>query len=173
MNTRTVYCKACGQPADQRFDHDGCVSAPEAPKKPVKLYLCSRTAFDARLTNLRVANGLKKAGYDVFVPHLAPHNQADNPNVQDLDVYRYDKAEMMVADACVVVGRIGVDCAWEVGWFQANGVPVVWYVPTGVDVGRSPMLSTVDRVKSVVGVVKFLKKYLPQKRVEDAKGSAA
>lgn len=134
----------------------------------IRVYLCSRVAFDAHKHNVRAARALQAAGYSVFVPHLAPHNQAANPDSTDEDVYRLDMAEMMMADACVVVGRIGVDCAFEVGWFQAMGVPTVWYVPTGVDVGRNPMLHLVDRVRSTMSLVKLLKKLVPLKE-----GSAA
>jgi nucleoside 2-deoxyribosyltransferase len=122
----------------------------------VKIYLCSRVAPAARRLNDKVASYLRTRGYDVFVPHEAPYNQFDRPGLSDEDVYRQDMAEMMTADIVVAVGRVGVDCAFELGWFQAAGVPTVWYTPKSADVGRHPMLYAVTRTSLLTEVYKFV-----------------
>ena len=100
-----------------------------------KIYLCSRVAYDARPLNDEVAKSLRTAGFEVYVPHeQAPNNLSQ----EDMDQGRYDTATifhldheaMQAADACVVVGRTGKDCAWEMGWFFAQRVPV-FLVPAG------------------------------------------
>jgi nucleoside 2-deoxyribosyltransferase len=132
----------------------------------VRVYLVSRVAFDAHQVNLKVANALRQAGHSVFLPHEASYNQDDNRDSTDEDVYRQDMAEMLVADAAVIVGRIGVDCAFEVGWFQAYGTPAVWYVPPSAKVGRHPMLNAVPRSGSLKGVLRYLS------QVEESRGAA-
>ena len=122
----------------------------------MRIYLCSRTAPDARDLNDKAARFLRRVGYQVFVPHEAPYNQADHPEIPDSTVYKLDMAEMTLSDACVVVGRIGADCGFEVGWFQAQGVPVAWYVSTTTDVGRCPMLYKVPKFKLLTEVRNFL-----------------
>lgn len=125
----------------------------------MKIYLISRVAEDARQLNMKAANNLRRAGHEVFVPHTAAYNQADNADSTDEDVYRQDMAEMLTADIAVVVGRIGVDCAFEVGWFQNHGTPTVWYAPPATKLGRHPMLHCVPRVGSMERVRKFLEKF--------------
>lgn len=103
-----------------------------------KIYLCSRVSQDAHVINNTVADALKDAGYDVYVPHLQPFNS--NANSSDSEIYAQDMAAMKEADMCVAVGRLGVDCAFECGYFQGSGVPIYWYKPADVTMGRSPML---------------------------------
>lgn len=100
-----------------------------------RVYLCSRVAYDARALNNTVANSLRFANFDVYVPHeQAPNNLSQ----EDMDAGRYDVATifkldfaaMTKADACVVVGRHGKDCTWELGWFFARGIPI-YFVPAG------------------------------------------
>lgn len=119
----------------------------------MKIYLVSRVAFDARQANLKVANTLREAGHSVFVPHTASYNENDSQDSTDEDIYRQDMAEMLAADAAVIVGRIGVDCAFEVGWFQNQGIPTFWINPPP---DRSPMLFLVPKSKSKGAMLKFL-----------------
>lgn len=101
----------------------------------IQIYLCSRVALDARAENMQVATILRNAGFEVYVPHeQAPNNLSQ----EDIDQGRYDRetifkldfAAMRKADICVVVGRTGRDCAWEMGWFSAKGVPL-FFAPLG------------------------------------------
>lgn len=107
----------------------------------MKVYLCSRIAKDAHAVNNVVAETLRDAGHDVFVPHEQHYNQimaGTDDQVPDSEIYEQDFAAMKTSRICVVVGRVGVDCAWEIGWFSANGVRVLWFDPP---VTRHPMLS--------------------------------
>jgi hypothetical protein len=67
-------------------------------------------------------------------------------------------SEMLLADVCVIVGRIGVDCAFEAGWFQERGIPTVWYAPTGLrpGIGRHPMLFKILKVIKLEFIKEFL-----------------
>ena len=85
--------------------------------------------------NDAVAKSLRAAGFEVYVPHEQAPN---NLTAEDIAEGRYDKetifrldfAAMQQSDACVVVGRTGRDCAWELGWFAKAEVPV-FFVPAG------------------------------------------
>ncbi len=116
---------------------------------------------------MKVATTLRNAGHEVFVPHEASYNEEDS-DATDEDIYLQDMSEVIRADAAVVAGRIGVDCAFEIGWFQAHGVPTVWYVPSTADIGRHPMLFEVARCGSLKNVLRFLsgqgmRRLLPRK----------
>lgn len=100
-----------------------------------QIYLCSRVAYDARPLNNTVAASLRSVGFEVYVPHeQAPNNLSqDDMDAGRFDVetiFKIDFAAMNKADACVVVGRHGKDCAWELGWFYARNIPV-YFVPAG------------------------------------------
>jgi nucleoside 2-deoxyribosyltransferase len=110
-----------------------------------KVYLCSRVAYDARPQNDVVAKSLRDAGFEVYVPHEQAPN---NLSTEDMEAGRFDKetifkmdfAAMKAADLCVVVGRVGKDCAWEIGWFYARSIPI-HFVPCGdITWETSPML---------------------------------
>lgn len=120
----------------------------------MKIYLCSRVAYDAHDVNDGIAKLLRAAGHEVFVPHEAPYNTRRCSS--DEEIYQRDMAEMLAADACVIVGRIGVDCAFEVGWFQNHGTPMVWYVPKTGQVARSPMLHLVKKLYRKRPILDFL-----------------
>lgn len=120
--------------------------------RSVQVYLSSRVAPDAHAVNDRVAAFLRRIGLSVFVPHEAGYNHA--PGASDPEIYSADMAEMMQADLCVLVGRIGVDCAFEVGWLQNHEVPIVWAFPPKD--AHHPMLSQVPRVQSLTAVGKFI-----------------
>lgn len=122
----------------------------EAKSLKKRVYLCSRLAADARPLNEEASSALERAGYEVFVPHLQPYNT--DSGYTDQQIYSHDMKAMLAADACVIVGRIGVDCAFEVGWFQARGVPTVWWKPTK----GSPMLDYVAKRENLDGVLSFL-----------------
>lgn len=94
------------------------------------VYLCSRVAKDARPLNSIVAKSLIANGFEVYVPHeQAPNNPADGRFCAE-DIYHYDFAAMQKADLCVVVGKTGKDCSFEIGWFSAKSIPV-FFVPAG------------------------------------------
>ncbi len=101
-----------------------------------KVYLCSRVAQDARPMNNLVADALIAAGYDVFVPHTQKHN--NHSGASDAEIYQQDMDAMKSADICVAVGRLGVDCGYEIGWFEGRDVPVYRYLPEP-DKDRHPM----------------------------------
>lgn len=110
-----------------------------------RIYLCSRVAFEAREFNSQVAKAFRDAGFEVYVPHeQAPNNLTQS----DMDAGRFDKetifkldyAAMDKADLCVVVGKIGRDCAWEIGHFEAWGIPIYFVPGTHSDWNTSPML---------------------------------
>lgn len=102
------------------------------------IYLCSRVAQDARKENAIVASSLREAGFKVYVPHEQLSNNDGLFNKEA--IYKIDFAAMNKAELCVVVGRIGRDCAWELGWFAAKGIPIC-FVPCGnTDWETSPML---------------------------------
>lgn len=106
-----------------------------------RVYLCSRVAQDAREGNERVAQALEAAGFQVYVPHRqAPNNPVPGERFDHEKIFRYDMDAMLYADACVVVGRTGQDCAWEMGWFFSRGLPIV-HVPLGDEAWQSsPMV---------------------------------
>lgn len=125
-----------------------------------RIYLCSRVAKDAHQLNDEATSALREAGYEVFAPHEAPYNQEVSPDTLDEDVYHLDMTEMMRSHACVVVGRIGIDCAFESGWFQGRNLPIFWYLPKNVEATSksSPMLhgiSKYDSLPIVVAAIKF------------------
>lgn len=111
----------------------------------MKVYLCSRVSEDARPVNKIVASSLRKVGYQVYVPHeQAPNNLTS----EDIEAGRYDTstifkldfAAMTQSDICVVVGRVGKDCSWEIGWFYAKNIPI-YFIPAGdYTYMTSPML---------------------------------
>jgi nucleoside 2-deoxyribosyltransferase len=124
--------------------------------------MCSRIAKDAHSINNRVASYLRGKGYKVFVPHEAHYNESSingGKRAPDSEIYEQDMAEMLAADACVVVGRIGTDCGFEVGWFQNHGVDTVWYTGT-VDIGWHPMLHLVPKVKHLKKIDRFIQEAL-------------
>lgn len=111
----------------------------------MKVYLCSRVAYDARPLNDDVAKSLRAAGFEVYVPHeQAPNNlSADDIKHGRYDketIFRIDHAAMKTADICVAVGRMGADCSWELGWFAAKDVPVFFAPGDEVGYKTSPML---------------------------------
>jgi nucleoside 2-deoxyribosyltransferase len=126
-----------------------------------RIYMCSRVGADAVRLNAKAAAYLRRKGYHVFAPHEAAHNEVRfGVHASDDVIYAGDMAEMVQADACVMVGRIGVDCAFEAGWFQGMGVPTVWYTPPSSPGGWHPMLYRVPRVKELIQVLRFLKTFL-------------
>lgn len=108
----------------------------------MNIYLCSRVAKDAHELNNIVAKALRNLGHVVFVPHEQHYNQimantADQ--VSDEEIYTQDMNAMLDAELCVVVGRVGVDCSFEIGWFDGQGTPVFFYRPEGLIYERHPM----------------------------------
>ncbi len=111
----------------------------------MKVYLCSRVAYDARPFNDEVAKVLRNAGYATYVPHEQAPN---NLTASDIEEGRYDTktiflmdyAALEQADVVVAVGRMGADCSWELGYAWGTNKPVV-HVP-GPDESwrKSPML---------------------------------
>jgi nucleoside 2-deoxyribosyltransferase len=102
-------------------------------KVPKNVYLCSRVAYDARPFNNIVAQSLRDVGFEVYVPHeQAPNNltqdDIEHGRYDRETIFRLDFAAMNRADVCVVVERTGRDCAWEMGWFFAKGIPI-YFVP--------------------------------------------
>jgi nucleoside 2-deoxyribosyltransferase len=81
----------------------------------------------------------------VYVPHeQAPNNLSKEDMEQGRfdreTIFKLDFAAMNKADYCVVVGRVGKDCAWEIGWFYAKNIPI-YFVPCGDQTWEtSPML---------------------------------
>src|SRR5271157_5725379 len=93
--------------------------------KKLSVYLCSRVAPNARPLNDRVAKSLRKAGFSVFVPHEEEvNNLPPGASLSPEKVFELDFGAMTKADLCVVVGRTGKDCAWEIGWFYGRRVPI-------------------------------------------------
>lgn len=107
-----------------------------------RIYLCSRVAEDARPDNERVAQALEAAGFDVYVPHRQKPNNPEPGETWDHNkIFLMDLNAMKQSDACVVVGRFGKDCSWELGWFFAKNIPV-FHTPMGDYTWQdSPMLT--------------------------------
>lgn len=111
----------------------------------MKIYLCSRIADDARPLNNQVASQLRALGYDVYVPH---EQKPNNPSPEDKaegrwdveTIFKLDHGAMKESDVCVVVGRVGVDCSFEVGWFYGRGLPIFYVSGGDESFRRSPML---------------------------------
>jgi nucleoside 2-deoxyribosyltransferase len=127
----------------------------------MNIYLCSRIAKDAHEVNEAVAKALSADGHNVFIPHRMHYNQimegAEN-TVTDEEIYTQDMNAMYLADICVVVGKVGVDCSFEMGWFQGRGIHVYHYKPYGPAYARHPMwynIPTYTTIASVVAVVNF------------------
>lgn len=110
-----------------------------------RIYLCSRVSYDARELNTRVATNLRNNGFNVYVPHEEAPNNLSQEDIDEArfdvkTIFEYDFKAMANADACVVVGRIGKDCSFEIGWFFAQGIPI-FHVPAGDETYKtSPML---------------------------------
>jgi nucleoside 2-deoxyribosyltransferase len=111
----------------------------------INIYLCSRVAHDARPLNNIVAQSLRDYGFTVYVPHeQAPNNLTQ----EDIEQGRFDKetifqidfAAMKQADLCVVVGRVGKDCAWEIGWFYGKNIPIYFIPSDDTTWDTSPMI---------------------------------
>lgn len=125
----------------------------------MNIYLCSRVAIDAHAQNNLVAKALRDAGYTVFVPHEQHYNQiiaGFAETVPDVEIYTQDSNAMKESALCVIVGRIGVDCGYEVGYFQGRNIPCVWFCPDPSVLGRHPMLYTVTRVADTEGLLREL-----------------
>lgn len=111
----------------------------------MNVYLCSRVAHDARPINNIVAKSLRDFGFNVYVPHEeAPNNLSAEDIAQgrfDKDtIFKLDFSAMQSADICVVVGRVGKDCSFEIGWFYGRYIPI-YFVPAGDETyDTSPML---------------------------------
>jgi nucleoside 2-deoxyribosyltransferase len=150
-------------------------------KVPKNVYLCSRVAYDARPFNNIVAQSLRDVGFEVYVPHeQAPNNLSQ----EDIEEGRYDKETifridfeaMNKADLCVVVGRFGKDCSWEIAWFFATGIPI-YFVSAGDETWQQcpmiiPSLSQNPKIEdpALAGTyVKFLQKVRPKKFWEKVK----
>ena len=119
----------------------------------MRIYLCSRVAADAHAYNNLVAAALKALGHEVFVPHLAEYNEREGAS--ESEIFRQDFTQMLEADACVVVGRVGIDCAWEMGWFSGSGKPIYW-VLSYLHEKTSPMLNGIRRIDSVTDLKETL-----------------
>lgn len=120
----------------------------------MNIYLCSRVAKDAHELNNTAAKALRELGHTVFVPHEQHYNEIMEGTAHHIDdsaIYHQDMEAMGEADVCVAVGRLGVDCAFEVGWFQGQGIPVYWLLPTSVEAGRHPMLYEAYRTRELAG----------------------
>ena len=134
----------------------------------MNIYLCSRVAKDAHEMNNAVAKALRELGHSVFVPHEQHYNQimAGTAHlVEDVTIYCQDMDAMLEAELCVVVGRVGVDCAFEVGWFQGAQVPTYWYKPVGPDYGRHPMLYAIPPYTDISALVAAIAKDLNTRTV--------
>lgn len=108
-------------------------------KKPY-VYLCSRVAKDAQELNNKVAASLRKRGFEVYVPHEEDANNPPDGQFDAAAVYAADYRAMMRADLCVVVGRFGRDCAFEIGWFEGRNVPIYYVTGGSDDYKSSPMV---------------------------------
>lgn len=107
----------------------------------MKVYLCSRIAYDARPLNNKVAASLLKAGFEVYIPHeQAPNNPIPDGGRFDAEtIFRLDYTAMQRSNVCVAVGRLGKDCAWELGWFYANKIPIIFVPGDDETWKQSPM----------------------------------
>jgi nucleoside 2-deoxyribosyltransferase len=122
--------------------------------------LCSRIAKDAHPINNEVTAYLRSQGYIVFVPHEAHYNETvDGAHAPDKEIYEQDMSEIRRSDVCVVVGKIGADCGFEVGWFERNGTPTVWFQQPQ----WSPMFDRVHKVSTLEQLGQFLKSQFADK----------
>jgi nucleoside 2-deoxyribosyltransferase len=109
-----------------------------------KVYLCSRVAYDARPLNDVVARSLRAAGFEVYVPHeqapnnLSPADMAAGRFDKET-IFRLDFAALSESDVLVAVGRMGRDCAWELGYAYGQNKPIFHTGERG-DIDTSPML---------------------------------
>lgn len=111
----------------------------------MRIYLCSRVAYDARPFNDTIAAALRSSGHEVYVPHEQAPNNLSEADIADGrydkdTIFRMDHSAMRQADMCVVAGRVGRDCAWELGWFAAQGVPIVHVPGSDITWETSPMI---------------------------------
>lgn len=118
------------------------------------IYLCARVAPEARALNLEVGTALRQAGYEVYLPQEQPFNNTAGST--DKDIFDQDMAAMVKADACVIVGKIGVDCGFEAGFFNAKKVPTVWYSPPLDE--RHPMFYEITASNAVFTLDRLLHK---------------
>ena len=111
----------------------------------MNIYICARVAHDARQLNSEVGAALRDAGHAVYLPQeQAPNNLTPD----DIAEGRYDVRTIFLLDygalqkshVVVAVGRMGADCAWELGYAWAKGIPVVHVPGTDMQWTKSPML---------------------------------
>lgn len=96
-------------------------------------------AEDARPINNKVAKSLRKY-FEVYVPHEQDENNPMDGVFDGDAIFKIDFAAMRRADLCVVVGKFGKDCSWEIGWFAGQEIPI-YFVPNGdASYRTSPML---------------------------------
>ena len=120
-------------------------------EKPL-VYLCSRIKPSAIISNDNVAEALRRAGFEVFVPHEAAHNIDDKGD--DKLIFRTDYEQLTKAAIIVIVPNIGVDCAWEIGWAAANCIPTYVYSDTDVTICEHPMIkSNIEAVYTSSGAI--------------------
>lgn len=96
----------------------------------MKIYLCSRVGKDARPLNDVVAKSLTESGFTVYVPHEQKPNNPTDGRYDKEQIWDLDFAAMQRSEICVVVGRIGKDCSFEIGWFYNDKRPI-FFVPAG------------------------------------------
>jgi nucleoside 2-deoxyribosyltransferase len=111
----------------------------------MNIYLCARVGYDIRPTTSKVATSLRTVGFTVYNPAEEAPNNLSEDDIREgrydvATIFKMDYAAMKQADICVVVGRIGRDCAAEVGMFAAWEVPIYFVPGEENDYRKSPML---------------------------------
>jgi len=94
----------------------------------VNIYLSSPVSYYQRSVNKRIATSLANVGIEVFLPQDISPQKTSHKN---FEVYVYEKCLDMIrqSDAVLLVYPYGRDCAWEVGYYEALGLPQFAYIP--------------------------------------------
>jgi nucleoside 2-deoxyribosyltransferase len=94
----------------------------------MSIYLSSPVSYYQRSVNTRIASSLAHVGINVSLPQdISPQKYSH----KDFELYVYEKCLEMIrkSSAVLLVYPYGRDCAWEVGYYEALGLPQFAYLP--------------------------------------------
>ncbi len=94
----------------------------------MNIYLSSPVSYYQRSVNKRIAASLANVGMKVFLPQdISPQKYSH----KNFEIYVYEQCLDMIrqSDAVLLVYPYGRDCAWEVGYYEALGLPQFAYIP--------------------------------------------
>lgn len=107
------------------FIVEGYANPHSAISKKPRIYLCARLSEEARQWNNEVTNVLT-SDFTLFRPQDLDLRGCPESHI-DWVAYLADFRGMFDCDLLLVLPPYGRDCAWEIGWFCAQGRPTIAY----------------------------------------------